>query len=428
MNELVEYIDRPKQVVRRPNLGTSVLISGFDPEDVSSLLVLGYLNNEDSDHLPFTSIVAHVEDEKKAKKRMIGRNARYTGLLDKLNFTVAESAGALPTVEQLGDISSWVAHVVGDGGVSQLEALVDVAEAAPSVKNVAIVMSSAQTMGNEALKKAEEMIKSKATTFAYTLVVVGEWDNEPEAANAFGIYNITDVGASSEPLIGEGETFSRAESLRIVTECLAIDKAAGKSVVATKAKGSTSVESKLIATMREIGYSRPQEIEYLMYEGVKGYNNMLAERNNSMLILDDIEPEDEDPEFISRKLEEALVFKQYAETKSRKEEVEALARAWAEDERERRLFSGKMIQGVNTTTYFDIVYDRAMFEGDIKLRRLQGEEVDEIEERMKFKVTQEKKKKEEYEKVKKAFDEWNWDDVLEMDAEEEMSLGDNLFK
>jgi len=246
----------------RSNLGTSVIISGFDPTDPASTEILAFLNNEESAHFQFTKIVAHVEDMKVAKKRLIGRNARYTGLLDKLDFTEGASS---PTVEQLADVSSWVAHV-GGGDMSKLSDIVDAAEAAESVKNVVILVSGAQSVGGDALKAAEELLKDKATTFAYTLLVVPEWNNEPEATCAFGIVNVTDV---VDAPFEQSETFSREESLRIISECLAIDNAKGKCVVANAAKEANSLENMLIVGMREMGLNRLQEIEHMVTRGAK---------------------------------------------------------------------------------------------------------------------------------------------------------------
>ena len=246
----------------RANVGPSVLISGFDPEQPASVEILDFLNNEYSPHLSFTKIVAHVEDMKTAKKRLIGRNARYTGLLDKLDFS---EGTALPTAAQLEGMSSWVAHVDG-GDMSKLSDIADLAASAESVQNVAILVSGAQGVGAAALKAADEMLQSKASNFAYTLLVVPEWNDEPEAMCAFGI---VDVGDVSDAPFTEGESFSREESLRIITECLAIDKAAGKSVVANAAKDVTSLEHMMIQGMREIGFTRIEEMDQMVSVGVK---------------------------------------------------------------------------------------------------------------------------------------------------------------
>eukprot|EP00985_Skeletonema_marinoi_P011071 scaffold5232_cov104-Skeletonema_marinoi.AAC.1 len=106
-NEVMSYLSEIAQssppVVLRKHLGSTVVISGFNPEEPASQEILAFLNNEFSPHLSdtFKKIIAHVDDVKVGKKRLIGRNARYTGLLDKLDFTQSESAGALPTVAQL---------------------------------------------------------------------------------------------------------------------------------------------------------------------------------------------------------------------------------------------------------------------------------------------------------------------------------------
>lgn len=90
----------------------------------------------------------------------------------------------VPTVEQMGDVSSWVAHIHAGGGGDVMDALnsiANVAKKAESVKNVAILISGANSMTVDAMKEAEALLKSKAhddddddknTTFAYTLLLV----------------------------------------------------------------------------------------------------------------------------------------------------------------------------------------------------------------------------------------------------------------
>ena len=271
MSYLSKIAQSSPPVVLRQQLGNTVVISGFNPEEPASQEILAFLNNEFSPHLSntFSKIVAHVDDVKVGKKRLISRSARYTGLLDKLDFTQSESAGMLPTMGQLEGVSSWVAHVDG-GDLSKIEEIVAVAQEAESVKNVAILVSGAQNVKGEELKQVEDMMKSKATTFAYTLVVVPEWNDEPEANTAFGLVNVTDV-VDEAPFGGEGvaASFSREESLRIITEALAIDKASGKCVVASAAPDLKSVESMLVQGMREVGFDRLQEVEHMFTRGVK---------------------------------------------------------------------------------------------------------------------------------------------------------------
>jgi len=338
--------------------------------------------------LTFSKIVAHVEDMKKAKKRLIGRDARYSGLLDKLDFSEGAS---LPSVEQLADISSWVAQV-GEGDMSKLAEIADAAEKAESVKNVAILVSGATSVGADALKEAEELLKSKATTFAYTLLVVPEWNDEPESISAFGLFNVTDV---EDAPFAEKETFSREESLRLITECLAIDKAAGKCVVANAAKDVTSMESLLIRGMREIGYTRVQEVEHMITSGVKGYNDMKEADKDGSAWEKAPKASDEEIAAVTRTKEEQLrIAIEARDEKAKQADLTALATQWAKREYLRKSLKRRI--PIKEDEFIEIIWDRAMFEADLKWRTMQGQAVSETEERKQFRADQEKKKAEAY--------------------------------
>jgi len=405
-NEIMGYLadSQLPNTILRSDLGTSVLISGFDPEQPASLEILAFLNNEDSPHFPFTKIVAHVEDMKLAKKRLIGRNARYTGLLDKLDFSEGAS---LPTVEQLTDVSSWVAHLDG-GDISKLDDIADAAEKAESVKNVAILVSDATGIKGDALKDAEELLKSKATNFAYTLVVVPKWNDEPEASCAFGLVNVTDV---VDTPFGEGDTFSREESLRIITECLAIDKAAGKCVVANAAKDTNSLDHMLIQGMREIGFSRVAEVEHMFSMGAKGYNDLMEAEKDGTGWVKAPEETDEEKAAKAASQEQKLALAREKRNEARKqEELSDMATEWAKREYLRK--SLKKPINIKEAEFIEIIWDRAMFEADLKYRTMQGQAVNEKDEREKFKESMEKKKAEAY-KAEQA----RWKEMTEKDVD-----------
>ncbi|KAL3796529.1 hypothetical protein ACHAW5_004431 [Stephanodiscus triporus] len=391
-NEIIGFLEetqRPNTALRS-DLGTTVLISGFDPTDPSSTEILDFLNSEDSPHFPFSRIIAHCEDVKVARKRLIGRNARYTGLLDKLTFSEGASS-PIPSAEQLAGVSSWVAHV-GGGDIARVADVADAAEGAESVKNVAILVSGATGVGGDALRGIEEMLKSKATTFAYTLLVVPEWNDEPEALCAFGIVNATDVGGS--PFV-TGETFSREESLRIITECLALDRAAGKCVVANAAKDANSLENMLIHGMREIGFSRIQEIEYMVTMGAKGYSDAIAaEKTDTAWEKVPDETEEEKAAKARTKEEQILLNRQKRKEAEKQEELKAMAMEWAKREYLRKHLKRHI--PIKEEEFIEVIWDRAMFEADLKYRTMQGQAVSESEERKKFKENQEKKKAEAY--------------------------------
>merc|ERR1712086_460183 len=396
LNNVMQYLSEVKAPTAvRSDLGTSVLVSGFNPEDPSSTEILAFLNDEESPHFQFTNIVAHVDDVKLAKKRLIGRNARYTGLLDKLKFSEGAS---LPTTDQLADVSSWVAHV-GKGDMSKLVNIVTAAEASDSVKNVVILVSGAQRVEGGAMKEAEEMLKDKATNFAYTLLVVPEWNNDPEAICAFGIVNITDV---ADAPFGNGETFSREESLRLISECLAIDKAAGKCVVANAAKEANSLENMLIQGMREIGFDRLEEIEHMVTRGAKGYNDLMAAEEEDTPWEEAKEDSEEEKAAKAKSNQESVDLGREKRAEAAKQvDLKEMATQWAKREYLRK--SMKRAVPVKEDAFIEIIWDRAMFEADLKYRTMQGQAVSESEERKKFREDQQKKKEEAYRSEKERW-------------------------
>jgi len=416
-NEVIQYltpVQAPTAI--RSDLGTSVLISGFDPTDPSSTEILALLNNEESPHFAFTKIVAHVEDVKLAKKRLIGRNARYTGLLDKLEFSDGADS-PVPTAEQLADVSSWVAHV-GGGDMSKLSAIAKAAEAADSVKNVSILVSGAQGVGRDALKEAEELLKGKATTFGYTLLIVPEWNDEPEATCAFGLVNVTDV---VDAPFAENASFSREESLRIVTECLAIDQAAGKSVVANAAKEPNSLENMLIVGMREIGFSRLGEIEHMVTRGTKGYNDAIAEQKESSgWEKAPVQTDEQKAATAKTKEEQILLKRQKREEAEKQTELKAMATQWAKREYLRKNLKRRI--PIKEDEFIEVIWDRAMFEADLKYRTMQGQAVSESEERQQFRDAQEAKKKDAY---KQEQERWKKMEYQELEPPEEKTISWN---
>ena len=68
---------------------------------------------------------------------------------------------------------------------------------------------------------------------------------------------------------GDSGSFSREESLRRITDALAIDKAAGQCLVASSARDAKSLENMLVQGMRENGYDRLQEVEFMVTCGAK---------------------------------------------------------------------------------------------------------------------------------------------------------------
>lgn len=103
----------------------------------------------------------------------------------------------------------------------------------------------------------------------------------------------------------------------------------------------------------------------------------------------------EDPEFLknvkSNKSREEQEEEMKQQTKdARSLEIETIAREWAK----REYFRKSMAGGVDLTEeeFTAQIWDRAMFEGDLKYRQIHGEVTDEATELADFKKRQERKK------------------------------------
>jgi hypothetical protein len=76
----------------------------------------------------------------------------------------------------------------------------------------------------------------------------------------------------------------------------------------------------------------------------------------------------------------------------RTKEVEAIAKEWAKREYFRQSMAGAVKNDVTEEDFIKSVWDRALFEGDLKYRQSKGEKTDEEKELADFKGRQEKKK------------------------------------
>mmetsp|Transcript_28757 Transcript_28757/g.33042 ORF Transcript_28757/g.33042 Transcript_28757/m.33042 type:complete len:339 (-) Transcript_28757:73-1089(-) len=256
------YLKAPEPVAARPNLDGKVLVSGWvNCKERTDQTVFDFLNHEES-AFRFEKIVAFVDDSKFAKKRLISRSARYTGLLDKLDFVQADTEGALPTLAQLEGIKSWVVNAGSD-----LQIVKDVAELVKqsSVENVSVLVTDAQSLTDASsamdAAKAFDLPEGKA----FTIVAVGAITEAPEGGSP---YQIREFG-TEEGLLPANATYSRDEGLRAVTECLGLTSACNKAMVFSEVTNVNQTEYKLVKGLREGGYTRPQEFDHMLTLGAE---------------------------------------------------------------------------------------------------------------------------------------------------------------
>ena len=262
------YLNAPEPVAARANLDGTVLVSGWvNTKERTDQTIFDFLNGGSVDGetaFKFDKIVAFVNDAKFAKKRLISRSSRYSGLLDKLDFIQAETEDALPTAEQLAGVSSWVVNVsLGNG--SNLDTVKAVAElvSKSEVKNVAILLSDAQMLTDTQAPMDAVAAFNTNGNAKYTIIAVGAISETPEGQFPYGIAEF----GTTEGLLASNATYSRDESLRVVAECLGLESACNKALVFTEVRDVNQTEFKLVRGLREGGYTRPQEIDHMIVKG-----------------------------------------------------------------------------------------------------------------------------------------------------------------
>ena len=101
----------------------------------------------------------------------------------------------------------------------------------------------------------------------------------------------------------------------------------------------------------------------------------------------------------------------------RTKKIEEIAKEWAKREFFRQSMAGEVGEGVSEEEFTESVWERAMFEGDLKFRQMNGEVTDAESELADFKSQQERKKEAMLKRAK--------DELKEILAEEDLG-GEDL--
>lgn len=396
-DNISSYLKNPEPVAARSNLDGTVLVSGWvNNKERTDQTVFDFLNKEES-AFNFEKITAFVDDSKFAKKRLISRSSRYSGLLDKLDFVQAEEPGALPTVEQLDGVKSWVAHAGSD--MDRVKKIGELFQSVSSLENVSVLVTDAHTV--DAVKAFDAVKSLESEGKSFTVVAVGEINEQPEGNMP---YIIADYGTADGAIPSNSTVFSRDESLRLVTECLGLESGINKALTFYESIDVNATETKLVKGLREAGYTRPQEIDHMIAKGAEAYRQAIEDYKTK---VPEKTAEDDWLEMKKKELEEKAeerkerIKKEYEEKKQN--EIEDIAREWAKREYFRKSMSGDM--PYSEDEYIKSVWERALFEGDLKYRMLRGQSTDERKELANFKKTQEKKKAAMLERAKASLQE-----------------------
>jgi len=437
--KVVAYLKEPQPVPSRPNLDGTVLVSGWvDSEERTDQGVFDLLNEVDDGAFRFEKIVAFVDDAKFAKKRLISRSARYTGLLDKLDFIQASEKRELPTVEQLNDVKSWVANAA-DGGLDRIREIAQRAGEAPStLQNLSILVTNGQDITDlTEINNTAEMLKKTCDEkdIAYTLVVVGALNEKPEGSTPYAISDFglvssdesndeddnTDIkNEDATILLPSNATYSRDESLRLVTELMGMVTGKNRALVFQEVLNVNATEFKLIRGLREGGYSRNQEIDHMITNGTKPYEKACEDykirRPVKYTDWDEFLEEERVKENKRKKERDEKLIQDIVEKK--KQDIENMASEYAKREYYIKSMSGDIT--LSEEEYVKSVWDTAMSEADVKYNMLTDGTKNVDTELADFKRTQEKKKQVMLERAKATLQELIEEDEREVaDAEDD---------
>merc|ERR1712151_748276 len=111
----------------------------------------------------------------------------------------------------------------------------------------------------------------KSDDITYTLVAVGALEEYEEGKI---MYKYDEFG-TEDGVLKDTATFSREESLRMVTELLQLESGANRAITFSEVYNVNRTEAKLVKGLREAGYVRMQEIDHMIRDGPKAYQKYI---------------------------------------------------------------------------------------------------------------------------------------------------------
>jgi len=255
------------------------------------------------------------------------------------------------------------------------------------VENVTVMIVNSHTVDASAIQSLNAKVGD-----GITISFVSDMDDsKKEGSHPYSIVNVDSVAEENNKVVSE-KPFSREEAVRITTEALGLQSASKRVISLTSNVATNSTVAVLIKGLRGAGYSRCQEINEILDGGVESYEEAIAkykqekwdkENPDEELLAEQKKKQDEE-----MKLERERMRKEIEDDKKR--EIEEHAREWAKREYFRKSLGGNV--ATSEEEYIKSVWERAMFEGDLKWRMMHGRDTDERKELADFLSEQEKKK------------------------------------
>lgn len=231
-----------------PLVSGTALVSGFlDAKERTDQFVFDLLHKQGV----FTKIVAYNGDVAFAKKRLISRSARYSGLTNVLEYMEGTEAELLDA-SKLSGVDAWLSFGVAPGDVAAHAA----AAAKAGVKSLVVVAVGEGTVDFGAAEAAAGELSS--FTFLQVAEVV------EGATKEGGPMLLTKAGGDEACTLTAGDGVPREDAVRVAAEAFQLPPAqkAGFMLAAGNETAAAYLKS-----LRSEGYTRPQEIGFLMTDG-----------------------------------------------------------------------------------------------------------------------------------------------------------------
>ena len=153
----------------------------------------------------------------------------------------------------------------------------------------------------------------------------------------------------------------------------------------------------------------------LVANDLQGYNDLMAAEEEDTPWEEAKEDSEEEKAAKAKSNQESVDLGREKRAEAAKQvDLKEMATQWAKREYLRK--SMKRAVPVKEDAFIEIIWDRAMFEADLKYRTMQGQAVSESEERKKFREDQQKKKEEAYRSEKER-----WKKMKYSELEEELA-------
>lgn len=277
----------------RSDLGSTVLLSGTADATLLNVLNNNFFGQDNIANFQFSKIKALVDDVALAKKSAISREARYSGLLDKLS--IEPSSGALPTAAELDGASSWIAQISSNDASTLLPQVAELAMNSNELKHVIVLVTDVNSNtvdGWEALETAS----GNGENFQCTLVAVGEMFFGGKEGGLYHVGKMADTTVSNALSSGG---MSSKEVYQLLGHALALESTAGQALTAcsysqaaieavaspyaegefttrdddgneiTDEMKEVKMYGRMIQGLREIGFTRTSELDVLVKKGLE---------------------------------------------------------------------------------------------------------------------------------------------------------------